>query len=1080
MEYTLDNLYIDLDFASGALFRLVEWKDRRQSLSQDEVLGREKWLDACVKINEKFEENGFVIDSVFFIQQNPVSVFVKMGDNTTIVAKKIVVRTLWNLTRPRYVFLNYSDSTETEAYDLASFDLINPMPCAKGLLELVKLNRESIQSGFDLLKKNQSRQTADFTLIHDLKALRKYLTVNSPDYVQKIPKMTYKQAHTLIAQVIFIRYLEDRQILDEAYFTERVAKNNSKWLQFLQESPQKDNLLNPELADRFFPRILSDRDFTVALFLQLTEDFNGDVFSEDRTYDFVQQEHLTLIQRFLWADMANQGKLFLWAYQFDVIPLELISSIYEEFYHNENKANATDDKNGTHYTPPVLVEFMLSRTLTTKLLKDNPRVLDSACGSGIFLVEAFRRIVRYKKIFEGYKPEFNSLKAILAEQIRGIEINPEAARVTAFSLYISLLDFLDPPHIRYYLDKEGGKLPYLLYAQQKSENHLNIILSANAFWVENLFDQDTGLHDFQPSTVDVIVGNPPWGSASKSDAEDKKAIQWCKTNGFAISDNEWSQMFICRSIKFLKPGGTAGLLVSSGTLLKSSDTSIDFKRNWVSKTSLLEIFNFVLARQVFFDKAISPFLGVVFQNNLPNIQHKIKYWTFRRTRVVERNKVVVLDKTDFKVIPQSDAQVPEIWKICQFGNGQDVALMNGICVFEPLERLELPTGRRQGFIEGGAKSKKLDVEWIKSYMQIPMNSLAAFTRYEPIPFNSLLETIPENIARAGKKENYEGNRILFKAGISSKGDNGGILWVRLENSTFAFTDSINCFKLANPNEANYQLIVGILWSSLARYYYLLSTAKFGVWRDEIKPTEMMRLPIPDTDPSNAEHAQKIVEIVDILRTNPQDITYWEKQLDEAVFNFYYLTNAEKDLIRDRCNYEIDAYYENYKSKAFFPVLGLTTSISGSEKDILQNGVNATGIEQYLDAFYQTIRPLLKPGSCLHHTLVRSKGLDHGKIEWSDAIAAIFFITQAEESPNIEQESIRDWADAAKFIIGNSKIEVSQAIYVEQFLRLVSEKYLVIVKRNERRLWSRTAAREDANALFAQSMSLPQIELPTYA
>jgi hypothetical protein len=1078
LDHSLNSLYIKLDFSSGELFRLAEWQERRRCLPDDEVLAREKWLDACLKINEKYYNSSFKVDAVFFIQQNPVCIFVQI-ENNNVNLQKLTVRTLWNLTRPRYVFLNYSDGTESEVYDLASFDLISPMPCAKGILELSKLNRENIQAGYDLLGKKQNRQTADLTLINDLKELRKLLTGNATDYTQKVPKMTPKQAHTLIAQVIFIRYLEDRQILDDAYFTERVAQNNPKWLQILHSAPDKPNLLNPELALRFFPRVLSDRDFTVALFRQLTEDFNGDVFSEDRAYNFVQQEHLTLIQRFLWADMANKGKLFLWAYQFDVIPLELISSIYEEFYHNENKANDVNDKNGTHYTPAVLVEFMLSRTLTTKLLKTNPRVLDAACGSGIFLVEAFRRIVRYKKIFEGYKPAFNSLKAILAEQIRGIEINGEAARVTAFSLYISLLDFLDPPHIRHYLDNEGGKLPYLLYAQQKTEKHLNIILAANAFWVESLFDQDAGLHDFQPGTVDVIVGNPPWGSASKKDIEDKKAIKWCEINGFPVSDSEWSQMFIWRSVKFLKSGGIAGLLVSSGTLLKSSDTSVAFKRSWVSKTSLLEVFNFVLARQVFFDKAISPFVGVVFQNSLPSVQHKIKYWTFRRTRVVERNKVVVLDKTDFKVIQQTEAQVPEIWKICLFGNEQDVALMNGIGIFEPLERLEKPTGRRQGFIEGGEKSKKSEVEWLKEYREMPIKKFNNFTRYEAIPFSTLLEKIPDNIYQAGEQENYEGNRIISKRGINSKGANSGIIWARFENQSYAFRHSINCFKLQSNDENDYTLVLGILWSSVAKYFYLMTVTEWGVWHDSIEPSEMMRLPIPETDPSNEQHAQKIVEIVNSLRTNPQDIAYWEKQLDEAVFNFYYLTNAEKDLIRDRCEYEIGAYYENYKSKAFLPVLGLRTSISGAEKDLPQNDLNATGIEQYLHAFYQIIRPLLKQGSHLHHTIVRSKGLDHEKMEWSDAIAAIFFITQAGENPNIEQESIKDWADVAKFIIGNSKIEISQAIYVEQFLRLVSEKHLVILKRNERRLWSRTAAREDANALFAQSLCLPQNETPVY-
>lgn len=74
------------------------------------------------------------------------------------------------------------------------------------------------------------------------------------------------------------------------------------------------------------------------------------------------------------------------------------------------------------------MEFVLSRTLTAEELKKTPRVLDPACGSGTFLVEAFRRIVRHKQ-YENQAPLlFDDLKQILRKQIAGIEVNKEAAK----------------------------------------------------------------------------------------------------------------------------------------------------------------------------------------------------------------------------------------------------------------------------------------------------------------------------------------------------------------------------------------------------------------------------------------------------------------------------------------------------------------------------------------------------------------------------------------------------------------------------------------------------------------------------
>jgi type I restriction-modification system DNA methylase subunit len=136
---------------------------------------------------------------------------------------------------------------------------------------------------------------------------------------------------------------------------------------------------------RFWPK----NKLTYALFNQLAEHFNGDMFPcNKQEEDAITQDHLDLLKGFLLGDVdPNQPKLFLWAYDFKIIPIELISSIYEGFYHqSDNK-----DK-GTHYTPSVLVEYVLSHVLTPERLATKPKVLDFACGSAIFLVQAFQRI----------------------------------------------------------------------------------------------------------------------------------------------------------------------------------------------------------------------------------------------------------------------------------------------------------------------------------------------------------------------------------------------------------------------------------------------------------------------------------------------------------------------------------------------------------------------------------------------------------------------------------------------------------------------------------------------------------------
>src|SRR5205085_10633347 len=167
------------------------------------------------------------------------------------------------------------------------------------------------------------------------------------------------------------------------------------------------------------------------------------------------------------------------AYRFDIIPIELISSMYEEFYNAER---SKPEKQGSFYTPSSLVEFVLSHTITDEVLEHKPRVMDAACGSGIFLVETFRRLVRHRMKQVGRRLRPNELRKILREQIAGIDINPEAVRVAAFSLYLALLHYHEPHDILY------KRLPSLTYRQREDRDpalHYDILVPSDAFHVQN-------------------------------------------------------------------------------------------------------------------------------------------------------------------------------------------------------------------------------------------------------------------------------------------------------------------------------------------------------------------------------------------------------------------------------------------------------------------------------------------------------------------------------------------------------------------------------------------------------------------
>lgn len=375
-------------------------------------------------------------ESIFFVGRDPVVVFAKLEENTPDALRTLYGR-VWSMCRPQLLFL-------ASPGQLTIFDLTKPPPKPNEALasrdrsiqtaasiaevqsKLSAYHRERIESGvvFGDERFRDSINRADRALIRDLKIVRQQLAAVTVRRGAKGPEL--RHLHSLIGRAIFIRYLEDREVLLPAYF-EKVAARRKEWTRLLAETPSAPEL-EPRLAELRFLRVLRDKDFTYALFDQLGQDFNGDTFPIDKDEpERIQQAHLDKLRGFLLGSTSPQLELFFFAYRFDVIPIELISTIYEEFY-NERTGNGRNQ--GSHYTPPALVEFMLANTLTPAILTTRPRVLDPACGSGIFLVESFRRMVRHLwREQNGRRLRRPQLRKILREQIAGIDINEEAVRV---------------------------------------------------------------------------------------------------------------------------------------------------------------------------------------------------------------------------------------------------------------------------------------------------------------------------------------------------------------------------------------------------------------------------------------------------------------------------------------------------------------------------------------------------------------------------------------------------------------------------------------------------------------------------
>lgn len=1061
MSKALDTLYKALDFQSGSLLTASDTPS--SSLRLEDWLEKGEWLAAAKRAGA---------EKLFFVGNNPVAVFAQCGSDH--LEKERFFNRIWCLGRPRLLFL--ASPGEISVLDLAQKPLnlseirennTEKQPRLKTLKTLVEIekiarelqafHRDHIESGkiFGDSRFGDVKNRADKALIRDLKTVRREL-IQAGLSNQKL-----KHAHALIGRSIFIRYLEDRGILTQDYFL-KIARQTSSWAVLLNNQPSRTGIDFSECRS-FYPRVLENKAFTYALFNALAQDFNGDMFPNvNEEEQVVTQEHLRLIQDLLYGDVGVQKQLFFYSYHFDIVPLELISSIYEEFYDsstsNEEKKNKAR-LDGAYYTPPVLAELTISRVLTAKELEKKPRVLDPACGSGIFLVEAFRRIVRFEWHKHQNRLGFDALKQILNEQIAGIEVNEEAARITAFSLYFAFLHYLDPPAITEQIT-QGNKLPNLLVSENKSNNHCQCIWVGNAFNIAAIEANPLWASRFGKHCADIIVSNPPWGaSGNKTDAattaRQTVMLEWCRVNNKPVGNKEPSQAFLWRYLDFLNDEGKAAVLVSAGVLFKQSTTTRAFREQWMDSVRMMEVFNFAHVRRYFF-RADSPFVILFFikgkQEGFP-----VRYWSAKQVVDLKETQAVLLSKYDINILRDEDLSSSELWKSCWFGRLADRQFIKWLRSKNDLNSYLDRNNSGRGY---QLVTKDLYADKLQSFKAL----LKLESRYEP----PVLTSPPERVYSFGAEGAYRGLRVLVNEGISENSQPKGIIISQFSDIPFCFYRSVYGLKLLEQKEWSHKVLLGILWSSFARYYFFMTSANWGLWHHKLLLDELLRLPVVLDEKASA--SKKIIDIVDNLRNyhpprqdllNPAGISEgeieaqrrtWEQELDEAVFELYGLNDEQKDLIQDCCKVTLPFFYQPLNSVAAMPAV--------QSNDL-------SWIEKYIRIFAR------RWNSYLGDTMEMRAKIHIGA---HDSMVAVEFFP-ADKEDMWELNPIYDSWHYVLEQIGKAlpqPMETSQII-VDGVVHVVSNEAVLVIKRNERRFWMCSLAREDADVTLCKRMIESRLE-----
>ncbi|MFW6275463.1 MAG: HsdM family class I SAM-dependent methyltransferase, partial [bacterium] len=720
-----------------------------------------------------------------------------------------------------------------------------------------------------------------------------------------------------------------------------------------------------------------------------------------------------------------QTKLFEnWRlFNFNIIQIELLSEIYEKFLSETDKSLKEDS--GAYYTPPALVEFILNEKLPINKtdINYNIKILDPSCGSGIFLVESFKRLVkRYENQHTKRLTDFEKLKKLLTNNIFGIELHPQAIKVAAFSLYLALVDNLDPKTL---WQKKKHQLPYLINNPAEKNLHKQGY---------NLFCRDTIEKNVEIEDIkfDLVVGNPPFGTKNILPS----IREYCDNEGFA---KEKVLPFLHKATKFSSRGDIA-LIFNTKVLTNSGGTYQNFRKWLFNECYVEKIYNFSILRKAkknfggqLFGDATGPISIVFYRKEQPkNPSEKIAYYapkTFIKSNLIDG---LSIDFTDLKFLPRNECQKPDtkIWKIAMWGGLNDWELIKTLFINHESFKSYLITNH----IEFGSGLHPKENE--KNKMEIEGEHVETKKIKAYYTSNENTKNIKKEF-RGNNMSLFKSPLVLIKEGIT----NGRILSSYIDFDLF-YNKAVYGFSGEDTNKLK---SIAILFNSnFSAYFFFLTSSSWGLERDRIVLTEYLKFPFSelnlesiaqlDFSELNFDKESSLLDEQKIAF----NFEYWEQKISKL----YKLTPNNLIRISDIVTLSIDLFYNQDKSIALNPV----------SKDQMLNygGMLNTELNSFLDGQGLFVNAII-------YEINSFTPLMMIKLSFEDKLKEI----------SISSESVDEQLKKLDYQLWEEK---SQSIYFRKKLNYKTGNDIFIIRPNQRRFWSKSMALEDASELILEILN----------
>lgn len=810
--------------------------------------------------------------------------------------------------------------------------------------------------------------------------------------------LSAERAQGLIGRTIFAQYLVDRGVITK---------------QRLKSFQRRDGeRLRRDYGTDGLPGVLEDRGAAERLFGWLSDRFNGDMFPS--TGIMPATAHLKHVAAFLRGEATGQGSLF--PYRFDLIPVELISAIYEQFVHSADRGKTNPRSDGVYYTPLAAVSLILDQVM--KGITGKETVLDITCGSGVFLVEALRRLVE-ARVGSGERTR-KVIREVLYKQIYGVDISPAAIQVAAFSLYLAALELDPAPH-----DARGIKFRPLV---------CNTLLVGDAHSIDSTPAGRTALRTARGAKqFDLIVGNPPFtGDRDRGRPAHGESPR---------PPADRSLVFAQRTRDFSHEETRFGLILRA-TPFFSRRAGRDAAQDLVESISPVTIANLSNCSSWLFKRANVPVVVVTARcrSQQPARQMNLvqAHWS-PAGRAGHQFGITSGDVCKLSIA--SWRRNADLFKAGFLGTYNDLLLLDKLRTGNRTIASELDDFGSK-FSEGlklGTSKKPEDASQLYGLPYWQSKDIGLFRLRQDVGlFTHLLAERPR------EPDIYRAPLVVVREFLDQMGGRPRVL-AAVSDRDGVFTNSYYGAALPNGQDDVGHLLATILSSSLASWYFLMSGSTFGLWARRLLLEDLVAMPVPKIEDAlrSSAGARLVALAKELTDATAQEVDDWA-QLDEAVCDLYALSEQERLVVWDGHDRASWQWQQGWKS---------SVQPAGREE-----------LEAYANAFIGTVNPWLVASGRRAHAAVLEPS-------FANPLRAVRFAFdhEAMSSP------IEHWqwhGSLGELLTGvDERIARSFAdlFSKHKVLRVPSDGGVLIVKPAARRHWLQSVALMDARRVLESSM-----------